>query len=258
MSNPPPEPRKWRPARSWGVVALVLALQLGFILWLASRTPITPAPLRPAPVIQAAAPDSAEAMALTDPTLFALPHPQGFSGLAWLNVPARTPQFYTWTNLSRWPDMPLESSGAALHQFVASNQIDPLAAVVPPPSELPLPGPEPMTVLPEQSTLALANELAARHLLTPCDLPSIATTNLLTNTVVRLVVDAAGRPLSCVLLSRSGSAGADDQALAVARSLRFAPMPDTAAADSVAGLTWGEAIFTWHSLFDPPSNSTPK
>ena len=237
---------------------LVLAAQLGLILWLGNRIPVTPAPRRPAPVIRTAGPDSAEQLALTDPTLFALPHAQGFSGLAWLNIPARAPQFYSWTNPSRWPDLPLDAPGAALHKFVASNQIDPLATTVLPPSELSLPRLPPMQVLPENSSLLLADELATRPLLTPCDLPSITTSNLLTNTVVRLIVDADGRPISCILLSRSGSAEADNKALSLSRSMRFAPSAEMGTADSSASLAWGEAIFTWHSLFDPLTNSAPK
>jgi hypothetical protein len=255
MNGAPSDSHRWTLTRTWAVVALVFAVQFGLILWLAGRTPITPAPLRPAPALRIAGPYSAEEMALTDPTLFALPHSQGFSGLAWLNIPAQAPQFYTWTNPSRWLDVPLEAPGAGLHRFVTSNPINPLAAVVLPSSELPLPRPPPMQVLPQQSTLQLANDLAGRRLLTPCDLPSITATNLLTNTIVRLVVDAEGRPVSSVLLSRSGSAKADDQALALARSMSFAPLADPVSSDSLAGLTWGEAIFTWHSLFEPPTNS---
>jgi hypothetical protein len=258
MTDAPVESRKWRPARSWGVIILVFAAQLGLILWLGNRFPVTPAPQQPAPVIRTVGPDLSEELALVDPTLFALPHAHGFSGLAWLNIPARAPLFYTWTNLPRWPDLPLEPSGASLHQFVASNHVDPMATTALPASELALPHPPPMQVLPETSSLLLANDLASRRLLTPCALPSITSSNLLTNTVVRLIVDALGRPVSCILLAHSGSAEADDQALTFSRSMRFAPSEETNAADSTAGLTWGEAIFTWHGPFEPLTNPAPK
>ena len=44
-----------------------------------------------------------------DPTLFALPHPRGFSGQAWLHVPEQVHQYHEWTAQPHW--LSLKASG---------------------------------------------------------------------------------------------------------------------------------------------------
>src|SRR5205809_7676920 len=59
-------------ARRWvGAVLLVFVLQLGAIFWLSDRTPVRVRQAASGPRLRLAGPDSAEVLALEDPTLFA-------------------------------------------------------------------------------------------------------------------------------------------------------------------------------------------
>ena len=80
MTTASVELRPW-PLRRWGVtVALIFGVQLGLIFWLGSTAPIHPRPAAPAPTLRLTGQAFAELRALNDPTLFILPHPEGFSG----------------------------------------------------------------------------------------------------------------------------------------------------------------------------------
>ena len=88
MTAAPAEPRPWSLRRWWGLVALIFVVQLGLIFWLGNRNPIRPRPpARGANASSLPRTASAELLALDDPTLFTLPHPQGFSGPAWRSAP---------------------------------------------------------------------------------------------------------------------------------------------------------------------------
>ena len=85
MSSPVQQPA-W-PRRRWGwTIASVFAAQVGLIFWLGESGPVRSRPPGPDPTLRLAGGFSAEVLALQDPTLFALPHRQGFSGPAWLKV----------------------------------------------------------------------------------------------------------------------------------------------------------------------------
>jgi TonB family protein len=261
MNGAPADRQKWLRPWWWGLVALVFGVQLAFIFWLGERKPIRPRPAGPAPVLGLASPASAEWMALTDPTLFALPHQRGFSGLAWLRVPAAEFHPFIWSDPSRWLEAAAETPGASFRRIMAANRVTPMPGIAQPEPDLRLsrlPRPE---VSPGKSTLQLGGELAGRRLLTPCELPSFTCADLLTNSIVHLVVDADGRSVSSVLLSRSGKQEADDAALEQARAMRFEPLTNPgqdALADPLPGSRWGEAIFTWHTLPVPPTNAPPQ
>lgn len=106
--------------------------------------------------------------------------------------------------------------------------------------------------LPDRSVLQLSQSLAARGLVSHIDLPSWTNADLLTNSVVGVMVDAQGRTFPGALLSSSGATPADTYAFKVARAARFAPLenPGPQASNPLKGLTWGELIFEWHT--SPP------
>src|SRR5512144_1122612 len=86
--------RVWPGGRWWIVVLLVLAAHVGLILWLGDRGSVQPRATEPSPTLRLADAPGDELLALTDPTLFALPHRHGFSGAAWIAVPPpELPQF---------------------------------------------------------------------------------------------------------------------------------------------------------------------
>jgi len=90
----------------------------------------------------------------------------------------------------------------------------------------------------------------------------------LANSVVQVVVDAEGRPISATLYPDDSGPGprtfgsglkeADEQALALAKAARFNPMtgggPDRVTSPT-AQLTWGRMIFQWHTL--PVATNAP-
>jgi TonB family protein len=123
---------------------------------------------------------------------------------------------------------------------------------------LTLPDLPPLAVSAEQSTLLLEGELAQRWLIAPPPLRSCTNLDILTKSIVRIAVDAEGRPVSPTLLSGSGSRKADQYALEVARAARFEPLgrnPADTALNPAADLSWGRMIFRWHTLPLPPTNA---
>jgi hypothetical protein len=76
---------------------------------------------------------------------------------------------------------------------------------------------------------------------------------MLTDTVIQVLVDAEGRPVSLTLLGGSGHAPADDLAMSLATNFKFESLP---AADplSPAGsptaqnsLSLGQVVFAWET-----------
>ncbi len=84
------------------MVALVFGVQVCFISVLSDRAAIHPRPVVPAPSLRFTGPGWADALSLMDPTLFALPHRQGFSGQAWMEVPQASARSFVWSEAPRW------------------------------------------------------------------------------------------------------------------------------------------------------------
>jgi hypothetical protein len=242
----------WTRRRWWLFVTLVFAAQLGFIFWLGAPPP--PPAQRPArfPALQLAGVASAELLALSDPSLFALPHRQGFSGFAWLRPRPQPFPSFEWSEQPRWMPLSLPPPNAALQRVIETTNLALRSTLTRPTPEPTQPRSTPLSLGPVQSTLRLEGGLAGRRLLQPIELPPWRFKDLLTNTVVQAVVDAEGRPVSVpILLSGSGWSDADQYALQLVRTSRFdsvsRPGPG-ATPDSTAHLTWGRLVFVWHTL----------
>ena len=82
-------------------------------------------------------------------------------------------------------------------------------------------------------------ELARRRMLNSVTAPTLAYDDVIKPSRVQALVDANGTVVSVVLTGSSEYAPADQAALALARTARFAP---------AAGLMLGELIFTWHTV----------
>src|SRR5205814_7639845 len=63
----------------------------------------------------------ADLPALSDPTLFALPSLQGFSGAAWLTFAPLQHKFTDWSEQPRWLEMETSSLGRTFLEFVSTN-----------------------------------------------------------------------------------------------------------------------------------------
>lgn len=238
----------------WSAVAVAFLVQVGLICWLGERELPPPRRASAAPSLRLVGPSATDWLTLSDPTLFALPHARAFSGAAWMQSPQPEFQTFVWSEPPRWLEFPVEPAGAALQPAAPNNQFDSLDALTQAQPELRWPALSQTELSPTNSRLRLAGPLAGRKLLRPLHLRSWPHTDLLTNSVVQTVVDAGGRTISVLLLASSGYKNADDLALQQARNARFAPLAGQTP-DAMAGLACGEAIFEWHTLPVPPTNS---
>src|SRR5437867_3546500 len=118
------EPRRWTRRRWWLWLMLVFAGHLGLILFLSDRTPIRVRPPLSAPQIALVGNNSAQLLALLDPTLFALPHPQDFPSSASVTIPPANTHPPDPPAPLVWLPMPVERLGQTFDQFVATNQLN--------------------------------------------------------------------------------------------------------------------------------------
>lgn len=188
-----------------------------------------------------------------DPTLFALPHPQGFSGTAWLKFQPEIPARSNWSAPPEWLPLSVAQLGETLREFVTTNRRPEetlLSALrVPKTLEARLPG-EPALA---KTSMRIGGPLTARPLIRAPELPGVAHHDVLKNTVVALAVNGEGLVESASVSGMSGSPEADERALELARRLEFQPLAlrDAHARES-ASPTLGRVIFTWQLL--PPTN----
>lgn len=251
----------WSPRR-WGVIiGGVFCAQVGLILWLSDRRPSPPPPLRNVPHMQVAGQVSQEWVELTDPTLFALPHVHGFSGPAWLEFPHVGLPRTEWTEAVDAVPLATRSADLSLSTYMRTNLFPSAELSAKPVPAMTMPPQPPLLELPTQSTLRLTGGLAARQLLTPLRLPpqpprtNNGELDILTNSVVQVLVDAEGKPISIALLGSSGSPEADHFALEQSRAARFAPAREAQEGVSLAGasgplvrLSLGQIVFEWYTL----------
>ena len=191
----------------------------------------------------------AELPTLSDPALFALPNHHGFSGEGWLRFDPLPYQRIDWSEPPARLSLEAGRLGNSYALFQSTNLSPPLlvadkplpALIRPAPAISPPPAPG-------RSEWRIEGELAARPLLAHPDLPSWPHSDILTNTVVQMLVDAEGNPVSATLLAASGSAEADRHALNLARSARFQPV--RVSPNVAAPVTWGKLVCQWHTV--PP------
>lgn len=257
MIYPSAELRPWSRHRRYGMVALVLVVQLVLIFWLGETSPARRRSAAPALTLRLAGHASAELLALRDPTLLVLPHPERQPSPNWTKAPLPKPHAITWPEPAHTPLLAEGQVGLAFNRFLATNTpwAPPLAKPSPEPT---LPALVSRPVAPGQSTLRLEGALAQRRLLSPPKLRSWTNRDILTNTVVQLLVDADGRPQSVTLLLGSGYPDADRYALDEAGAARFEPLsrnPIGPAVSPTAHLSSGRMIFLWHTLPPPPTNA---
>lgn len=253
------QPRPW-PRRRWCIVAaFVFAVQLGLIFGLSDKKVVQQRRRGSTPALELVRSTAAELLSLSDPTLFALPHRQGFSGLAWLAIPQPPTASFEWSEEPQWLKLSVGELGAA---FKGAGSTTDLNSPLTPTRPEPAPTIAEAGRLPaarEKSRLRLEDGLAARRLIVPIELPPEQHTDLLTDSVVQIVVDSEGRPISVpVLLASSGSPKADQDALHLARTARFNAIANGgpgSVARPLARLTWGRMIFQWQTLPLPETNS---
>jgi hypothetical protein len=188
-----------------------------------------------------------------------LPHGQAFSGQAWLTFSNQALEPFIWTDEARWVDLNPDELGGAFRKAVDNESAALPSPVTPMGERQRLPELATADLFPTNSILKLGLGLTQRSLSSTFALRSWPHTDILTNSVVQVLVDSKGETVSCTLLPPGcGLNEADQQALALARAARFQPVrpegPNQAAAAGEA-LTLGQMIFQWHTLLLPDTNS---
>jgi hypothetical protein len=253
----------WSRRRWFWVISATLVIQVGLVCLLSDRSTL---PRRQASLDVATravdprhpGPALVELQVLDDPTLYALPSARGFAGVGWAGAALHAPPAAEWGEPLRWLTNSLEALSQVLEVHLAPTQAQ-MAFL----SRRPRPRlseafavPLPMST---QSEVRVEGDLAGRAFRTPLRVPSVAHSNVLANTVVRVCVDPDGEPFSAVVLRSCGLKSADAQALAWAASTWFAPDPAATGQTEGVGGRWGELIFQWHTMVNsPPGTRSPR
>jgi hypothetical protein len=258
MKQPAPEFSVWTRGRFLGVVGILFVLQAGLIVLFGARAAKPAAAPPPSTQFRAVGTLSEEQLRrlffASDPAVFPLPSPHGFSGRAWMD---RSPAQYQSTSQLEAPlllalDAARLGAGSAILNN-ADGTTTPLTL-----ARLEIPQLEPLPVflspeiIPTQSVFRIEGEVGERLLgPAPALHPWPSTTRkLLTNTVVQIAVNRAGDVMAARLLSRCGSADADADAVAKASALRFRPSAD-------ARTIWAQAVFHWQTTFPSATGAQP-
>lgn len=256
-------PRRW-PLRMWVMAILAMfLLQAGIIFVASSRSMEHQRPPAPAPWFSLAGPDSKTLLSLMDPTLFARPHPKGFTGRAWLATPELDERFADppeATAKSQFLPLSQGEIGGALSAFVLTNAFAKPMVASEPVSQIALPPLMPVQPLRSKTMVKIEGNLAARRMVNVLTVSPWPSAGLLTNTVVQLCVDGRGRPVTRALVSSSGDRAADQEAMDQAYRARFEEVARSGAGggtDTATLLDWGWLVFEWNSLPLPATNAGP-
>jgi hypothetical protein len=141
---------------------------------------------------------------------------------------------------------------------MSTNQPGTLPEMTQPELKFKIPEVLPSTPLVTASTLRLSGELASRRLLVAPELRPWPSTEILSNSVVQLLVGADGRPISALLLKPgSASTEADQYALRSATKVRFESINGADPLKPLAAIALGQMIFEWQTVPLPSTNSPP-
>lgn len=259
MTAPSVEKPAW-PWQRWILaIVLVLVVQVGAIVAFGERDFPPPHPRPPIITVALRTAPTGIWSALNDPTLFALPHREGFSGHAWVREPPNLPVHTEWSAELHPLELSTQYLGSVLGEFVRTNAFEPADWVAAPPSSLVWPEIAPAAPVIVASTLMLDGALAERSLVNPLALPIWTNTVTLTNSIVRVAVDAQGHPVTMLLVRPgSGSDAADARALELAKSARFGPpRAEGSEPTSVDGLSFGRMIFQWYTVAGTNTSAKP-
>jgi hypothetical protein len=234
----------WSRKKILVVIVAACVLHLAGIFLLGAKHPPATASLKNVPALQLAARND-DFLKLTDPTLFALPHPEDFpAGILGATPTVQSPEFY-WTEAPPFLTNDAEELGTAFTAFMQQARADNTELKFKPEPQLALPANNLEPARARNSSWQLAGDLADRRILNDFSVPALQVNDVIAPSRVQLVVAPEGEVVSAVLLDDNNYAAtdryapADQQALALARTLRFAPAPK---------LALGEIIFTWHTV----------
>ena len=249
----PPVGGSWTRSRWFTLIALIFTAHVLLLFTFGGRKQIVPREVTNVPTLYLAA-NSSEWLALNNPTLFALPHQKDFASAIWLPMHVLEPSPFRWTQPPRWLSLSADDLGLAFNQFMQTNRFAGFELQLKSPVKLSAPALPVESARAQTSTLQIEDGLAQRRLLDPIKLPSWPHADVIAPSQVQVLVDAAGKVVSAVLLPPGSGFTAADQydqadkrALELARAARFAP---------ASRLTVGRMIFNWHTV-PPPATNAP-
>ncbi len=246
-----------RGAWSWGFIFIFLAHALA-VFWLAERREYKTSRAKPrAMFFLAGGPEYerrlAEASMLRDPTLFALPHENGFSGGAWLNFQSAPPALTNGSAPPEWLALDPGQLGGSLQEYITTNRpsesrlLASLRAIRSPEARL---ADDPILT---NSMVQIEHGSTVRRLIFHPELPRVPMADMPGSNVVVVTVDGDGRVESASVSDKSASKWADQRAIELAWRLKFEPLPiRNALARQAAPPTVLRVVFTWRAL--PPTN----
>jgi hypothetical protein len=260
MTVLPIESESWSRKRLWTVVAFVFAVQAALVFRWRDRPPVPVTEAVPGPLIHLINARPEDLPGVEDPTLFVLPHEQSFSGAFWMKVPSREIRVENPPEPLAWLPVSGQPFGMEFARFVQTNSTTSFQTIVQIEPALVMPDVPPAIPISMPSTLRIEGDLARRRLLSRVELPPQENRDLLTNSLVRLAVDARGNTLSALPFQPGcGSTNADQLALQIARTARFESI-EPAGPDRLKqpkpNVTFGTMIFEWQTV-PPASEPSP-
>jgi hypothetical protein len=261
MNAAPHSQERWTRQRWAVVIFFASALQVGAVYFLSGSTSATP--VKPGPTFATAMITSRELndsildrLFASDPTLLVMANRHGFSGSPWVNYPLPDHAPPDWSEPEPWLSPPVAMLAKTFTEYVSTNAAAPARMAERLPPEIPLVFVPPQ-ILPKESTLRIEGELANRGLALSPRLPVWPHTNLLSESVVQVLVDAKGRARSAALVSTGPSkdplqAEADKFALSWAMTNRYQSAP---AGTTASTMISGRLVFEWYT--PPPRNTNP-
>lgn len=242
--NPIQEAIPWSKRRWFWTVLAIFSLHLALI-WNFSESPSQASSqsvlVSSVRLLNRTSDPAREWFDLTDPTLFALTSPKGFSGTAWLRL---EPFPYRLTNQIEpnfWlagQSIPLAQNVSALIEAGRTGKL--LGAEKPPPASWAIRVPAKKTVV--RAALRFEGDLTARTLISTDPLPEAEDDTVLAHCVVSATVNGAGDVVSHVPISSSGSPPMDAKAINFVKAARFAAVSDGTT------LSIGTFVFQWNAV----------
>jgi TonB family protein len=187
--------------------------------------------------------------ALENPAMFALPNPLSFSGEAWMTSPPPVYREYDWSEAPRWLPLQMRPVDDLLAGLTPEKPRANETLALPARPEFNQPGMLRLRFLPTASTLQVFSsepDIIAEPM---PELPAQKNSDLLTNSVVQVTIDSKGKAFSATLLSSSGSKPADEEALRIARELKYKAEATAREEDALPTASrWARLVFEWHTV----------
>jgi TonB family protein len=240
---------KWPRKRTLTLALVIFIAQMVAIFALHTPTPMVTlpegvwSPLQRVPAGQTN--PLGELDGLSDPLVFAGAHEHGFSAFAWMMRPKTDYEVTNTLPTPRFLQFQRVATDFSNRDFKNSSEQDP---------DLPFVQVE-IPPVDKRSLMRVDGGLVSRALLREPKVPIQYATDVLSNTVVQVAVQADGFPFSARIISGSGSRGADLAALNIATRTRFAPLPPVGA-ETLGDLQWGQLVFQWFTT-EPVATNNP-